>query len=615
MVDKKKEIKNEVSEDKENNELSKKKNNKPKKSNLLILGIIVIILLLVTAVNYLSDDSEIDNESEFDYNDSSYIVSSKWLNNNLNKEDILILDARGQTSYDEGHIPGAIPVIWQEFADVSIAPGEEGFGVLLKPEELSKVLATKGIEKDKTIIVYANNQTGWGEDGRITWMLRMAGIEKSKMLNGGFPFWKANGYEVTTEVFEPVNSTFSFYEFDESYTLTTSDLVNRYGDLKIIDSRSEEEYDGVTNFGEARGGHLPDAISIPFTKIYQEDGTIKDQSELEKLFSDAGLLKDDEIVSYCTAGIRSAQLSLVFRMAGYTNSKNYDASFYEWAGNNELALEPHDYVDTSFIVNAEWLNKNLDREDLIILDVRGQNAYDEGHIPGAIPVIWQEFANVSITPGEVGFGVLLDTQNLSRVMGEKGFEKDKTIIVYANNQTGWGEDGRITWMLRMAGIEKSKMLDGGFPFWNASGFNITKEASTPEPSTFIIDSLDETFTITTSDLNASLNDVKILDSRSKEEYDGATNFGEARGGHLPGAIHFSFKNAYNVDGTLKNQSQLEKLLLDASLSKNDEIVTYCTAGIRSAHLSIILKMTGFVNSKNYDASFYEWAGNENLDLE
>jgi len=192
-------------------------------------------------------------------------------------------------------------------------------------------------------------------------------------------------------------------------------------------------------------------------------------------------------------------------------------------------------------VGAAWLNDHLDDDDLIIVDARGKDPYDEGHIPGAIYVAWGEFTDMADKgPGDEGWGVLLEPANLSQKMAEKGFDTDKTIIVYANNPNGWGEDGRIVWMLRMAGLTNSKMLDGGFGFWNASGFQVSKDTTDPTASEFSVDSLDMNWTISTTELNDTLGSKKIVDSRTQGEYDGAQDYGEKRGGHLPGAILMPF---------------------------------------------------------------------------
>lgn len=73
--------------------------------------------------------------------------------------------------------------------------------------------------------------------------------------------------------------------------------------------------------------------------MFNKDHTVKSTAELAKIFQAAGLTPEDEIVTYCTAGIRSAHMALVMRMAGFGKASNYDASFYEWAAMKALPLE------------------------------------------------------------------------------------------------------------------------------------------------------------------------------------------------------------------------------------------------------------------------------------
>lgn len=78
---------------------------------------------------------------------------------------------------------------------------------------------------------------------------------------------------------------------------------------------------------------------IAFETLFAPDNTVKSTSELRRMFEAAGLKPEDDIVTYCTAGIRSAHMALVLRMAGLTKARNYDASFYEWAAMKQLPLE------------------------------------------------------------------------------------------------------------------------------------------------------------------------------------------------------------------------------------------------------------------------------------
>ena len=271
--------------------------------------------------------------------DSKYIVSSDWLKEKLNKSGLLILDARGQETYDKGHIPGAIAVTWQGFANMQGAPGEANWGTVLEPKALSEKLSGLGISTDKEIVVYTNTVGGWGEDGRLVWMLRRAGFDNVKLLDGGFNVWSAKGYEVSKEKVTVTAATVEIKELDNKTNITTEELNSKLGKVVIIDTREKEEYEGATKYGEARGGHIPGAINIPFKSFLNADGTLKAATEIEGILATNGIKKEDEIVTYCTAGIRSAHMQLILDVLGYSNSKNYDASFYEWSGNSSLSIE------------------------------------------------------------------------------------------------------------------------------------------------------------------------------------------------------------------------------------------------------------------------------------
>jgi len=314
--------------------------------SLLISTFLVGTLLVGCGVSKTDDKKSTTEVTETEkekvktgYVDESYIADAKWLSENLSSKDMLILDARSDKEYAKGHIPGAINVAWQGFANMEGKPGDKGWGVVLSDDKLSEKLSAIGVDKTKTIVIYCDSKSGWGEDGRFVWMLKMAGIENAKMLNGGFNFWESSKYEVSKEVTSPVVSNFKIENPNKDLTINTEELNSKLGKVKILDSREKDEYAGAVKFGEARGGHIPGAINLTFNTLFNENETFKSADELEAIFKTAGLNKEDEIVTYCTAGIRSAHLSLALRMMGYNNVKNYDESFYTWAKDESLKIE------------------------------------------------------------------------------------------------------------------------------------------------------------------------------------------------------------------------------------------------------------------------------------
>lgn len=263
-----------------------------------------------------------------------------------------------------------------------------------------------------------------------------------------------------------------------------------------------------------------------------------------------------------------------------------------------------------YIVDAAYVKENI--ENVVLVDARGDESAET--IKGAVAVMWQYFATCEDgVSGDENWGCILDTKRLSERLGEKGFDKDKEIVLFAASQNGWGDDGRIAWELIAAGYSKVKMVDGGFDALKDVGLETQKGGSEPKPAEVTIDSIDETHVINTEELKANYDDYKVVDVRADEEYNGEILYGEANGGHLPGAIHIRFTDLFNADGMLKSNAEITAMFEDAGLSKDDQIVTYCTAGIRSGYMQLILEMCGFENSKNYDESFYRWSAVEELE--
>lgn len=209
------------------------------------------------------------------------------------------------------------------------------WGTILDKEELSERLGELGLDKNKEIILFADAQAGWGEDGRIAWELIAAGYENVKIANGSYDYLIESGVEKgDLAKLDPVEVKID--KIDETHVINTKELEENYRDYKVVDVREDKEYNGATLYGEAKGGHLPGAIHIKFTYLFNEDSTLKSVDEIKTIFEEAGLKTDDKVVTYCTGGIRSAYMQLVLEMVGYEDSLNYDESFYRWCAINEL---------------------------------------------------------------------------------------------------------------------------------------------------------------------------------------------------------------------------------------------------------------------------------------
>lgn len=282
--------------------------------------------------------------------------------------------------------------------------------------------------------------------------------------------------------------------------------------------------------------------------------------------------------------------------AGCTTSKTENTS------SNKSA---EDAFSGDYVVNAAYVKDNL--SNIKLVDSRGAEEAAKGTIKGAIATTWQYLATCEDgKTGDANWGTILDPARLSERLGALGLGKDDAIVVFGPGSQGWGAEGCITEELVAAGYSNVKFVDGGYAALTAAGIETVKGAATPVPVAVKIDSIDKTHLITTEELKANLGQYKVVDTRTDKEFNGEVLYGETKGGHIPGAIQIRFTDLFKEDGNLKSNADIEKMVTDAGITKTDKIVTYCTAGIRSAYMQMVLEMCGYKNTQNYDESYYRW---------
>ncbi|MGI6442922.1 MAG: sulfurtransferase [Synergistaceae bacterium] len=270
----------------------------------------------------------------------SLLVSSEWLAQNRTK--VVIVDARPESLYAGGHIPGAVNATWTYFANVNVPTGTLKYGTIYAPATMAKRIGALGIDGKKPVVVYCD-AGGWGQSGWALWIFRMAGIKNAKILDGGFTSWKQAGKEIsrTKHANKPLPFTISAYE--KNYLVDTEWIKNNIGKpgLAIVDVRTIGEYEGrIRPFGEKRAGRIPGAIHIEMSKFVNSDHTFKSPEEIAEIMSSAGITPDMEIVLYDTAGVRASFVNMVLRyVPGYTKSQTYDEGYQAWAGDDSLPIE------------------------------------------------------------------------------------------------------------------------------------------------------------------------------------------------------------------------------------------------------------------------------------
>lgn len=275
--------------------------------------------------------------------------------------------------------------------------------------------------------------------------------------------------------------------------------------------------------------------------------------------------------------------------------------------NNRDEINEDKQFTGKYMISSDEAVGKIGDENVIFIDARGTDAAEKGTVDGAMALMWQDLSNMSGKSGDEMWGTVLPKEQLSEKLSGLGLDPQKEIILFADANKGWGNDGRILWTLRMAGYNNIKMVDGGIEALSASGAELVKKVNTLDAVTVEISNMDYTASINTDELNVSYDDYKIIDTRAKDEFEGATKFGEAKGGHLPGAVNIDYVDLFGDNGLLKSNADIKKMFEDKGIGESDAAITYCTAGIRSAYVQLVLEMCGFENIKNYDESYYRWS--------
>jgi thiosulfate/3-mercaptopyruvate sulfurtransferase len=198
-----------------------------------------------------------------------------------------------------------------------------------------------------------------------------------------------------------------------------------------------------------------------------------------------------------------------------------------------------------------------------------------------------------------------------------GVDYGKTLVIYGDAKDPWRTDGRFFWMFERYGFEKVALLDGGWEAWQRAGGATERGSGKLSPPSSLAAQdirLNNAAIAFQNWLSERLGTLTIIDNRTKKEFDGATPYGEKRGGHIPGAIHIDWQEFFTDEGKLKNRETLSALLASHSVRPDREIVVYCTGGVRSAMAYFVFRYLNY-KVRNYDGSWMDWSHNPALPAE
>ena len=259
------------------------------------------------------------------------LVDADWVESSLDDPKVVLVEVDEDTSaYDKGHIRGAIKLHWKnDLQD----PVRRDF---VDQQQFSDLLASRGISNDDTVVLYGGNNNWFA--AYAYWYFKLYGHDSVRLLDGGRKKWELESRELTDEVIARPPTSYTASAPDLSIRAFRDEVVKAIGTKNLVDVRSPDEYAGrllapahLPQESAQRGGHIPTAANIPWSKAANDDGTFKSDDDLSRLYADAGVDFTKDTIAYCRIGERSAHTWFVLHeLLDQPNVKNYDGSWTEY---------------------------------------------------------------------------------------------------------------------------------------------------------------------------------------------------------------------------------------------------------------------------------------------
>jgi molybdopterin synthase sulfurtransferase len=414
-------------------------------------------------------------------------------------------------------------------------------------------------------------------------------------------------------------------------TVSTEELRGRLDDpdLTIVDVRPLFAYNGWRASGEARGGHVPGAVAFPSVWLESLDGT-----EVERLLRAKNVIAGREIVLY---GDRDDDVSSVrTRLAdlGLADVRTYEHDWAEWAADETLPVERLPNYDK--LVHTEWLRRLLDGERpeaapagrflLFHVNFGVPEEYEESHLPGALYLDTNRLESRDDWNRR-------SPQELEQALCSLGITHDTTVIVYGRDTEGQANEkwpgrragqiaaNRAALILRYAGVDDVRVLDGGYDRWVQTGNPLETDVRAPTPVSsfgvgiprrpeFIVD-IDEAKEILADHEHAALVSVRTWNEHIGE-VSGYNYIGPA--GRIAGDVWgncgsdaYHMQHYRNVDNTMRAYPEIAANWEEAGIAPEKRVAFYCGTGWRASETWFYAYLMGWKRIAVYDGGWFEWS--------
>jgi thiosulfate/3-mercaptopyruvate sulfurtransferase len=275
---------------------------------------------------------------------SDVLTDADWVEAHGSDPGVVLVEVDEDTSaYDKGHIRNAVKIDWK--ADLQ-DPVRRDF---VDKAGFEALLSERGISNDDTVILYGGNNNWFA--AYAYWYFKLYGHNNVKLLDGGRKKWELESRELVTDVPQRAKTGYHAQEQDKAIRAFRDEVVAAIGRDNLVDVRSPDEFAGrllapahLPQEQAQRGGHIPTAKNVPWSKAAEEDGTFKSDDALRALYGDeAGVDFGKDTIAYCRIGERSAHTWFVLHeLLGQPNVKNYDGSWTEYGSLVGVPIEVGD---------------------------------------------------------------------------------------------------------------------------------------------------------------------------------------------------------------------------------------------------------------------------------
>ena len=263
---------------------------------------------------------------------TNVLVTTDWVAQHANDAGLRVVEVDvDTTSYDQGHVPGAVGWNWTtELCDTLVRD-------IVPAGKLEELLARSGIDNKTSIILYGDNNNWFA--AWAFWQLKIYGHDDVKIMDGGRKKWLAEGRQLSTDAPKLPKASYKAKPADNSLRAFLPEVQKavQTKSAALVDVRGPQEFTGEIlsppGLPETcqRGGHIPGAKNVPWAKACNDDGTFKSIDDLKTLYGGVGVTGDKPVIAYCRIGERSSHTWFVLKyLIGINDVKNYDGSWTEW---------------------------------------------------------------------------------------------------------------------------------------------------------------------------------------------------------------------------------------------------------------------------------------------